>query len=47
MGVCMKIVRHCLSGNNFLFNGDRVIFLLMRIGGTLTTIVLPFEQWYI
>lgn len=47
MGLCMKIVRHCFNGNGFLFNGVCVIVLLMIIGGALTAIALPFEQWYI
>jgi len=43
----MEIVRVCLHGNCFLFNGDRVTFLLVRIGGTLATIALASVQWYI
>lgn len=39
-----KVVRQCLNGNSF--DGDQVMFLLMRTGGTLTATVLPFEQWH-
>lgn len=42
----IKVVRRCLNGNSFLFNGDRIMFLLMRTGGTLAVTVLPFEQWH-
>lgn len=41
------MVRQYLNGNSFLFNGDNVMFLLMRTSGTLIAVVLLFEQWHI
>lgn len=39
----IKMVRQCLNGNSFLFNGDQVMFLLIRTSGTLAAAVLLFE----
>lgn len=43
----VQMVRQCLNGNSFLFNGDHVMFLLMRPTGTVIVAVFLFEQWHI